>query len=48
MIIKISQTTSNIKQAYDVEIGDSYFRGEAGRYSRYQPITLTGNDTEIK
>jgi len=48
MIIKISQTASNTKQSYDVDIGDAYYRGEAGNISRYQPVTLVGKEGELK
>lgn len=48
MIIKISQTASNIKQLYDIEGETFYFHGEAGSVSRLQNITLSNQNTVIR
>jgi len=48
MIVKISQTASNIKQTFDIESDDFYYYGELGSMSRFQTITLSNNDTTIK
>jgi len=48
MIVKISQTASNIKQLFDIESADFYFQGECGSISRVQPITLVNKHTTIK
>ena len=47
MIIKISQTASNVKQSYDIESENFYFKGDAGS-SRLQSITLSNNENTIK
>ena len=48
MIIKISQTASNIKQAYDIESENFYCNGNAGSFSRMQSITLCKKENTIK
>ena len=48
MIIKISQTASNIKQSYDIESENFYYNGDAGSISRLQSITLSNNENTIK
>ncbi len=48
MIVKISQTASNIKQTFDIESDHFYFQGEAGKVSRLQTITLSNENTVIK
>lgn len=48
MIIKISQTASNIKQTFDIESDNFYFYGELGSVNRFQTITLSNKDTTIK
>ncbi|MBP3691705.1 MAG: hypothetical protein J6I80_00510 [Clostridia bacterium] len=48
MIIKISQTASNIKQSYNIESENFYYRGEAGSISRLQSITLSNKENIIK
>lgn len=48
MIIKISQTASNIKQSFNVESDGFYFQGETGSINRFKTITLSSNDTIIK
>ena len=48
MIIKISQTASNIKQSYDIESENFYYSGDAGSISRLQSITMSNKDTTIK
>lgn len=45
MIIDITQTSSNVKQSYEIESEGLYYHAEAGRVSRMQSITLT-NKTE--
>jgi len=41
MIIKITQTASNIKQRYDVAADNLYYLGQLGSLNRRQPITLS-------
>ena len=48
MIVKISQTASNIKQTFDIESDVFYFQGKVGQFSRFQPITLSNKDTKMK
>ena len=48
MVIKISQTASNIKQSYDIESENFYYRGDLGSISRLQSITMSNKDTTIK
>ncbi len=48
MIIKISQTASNIKQPYDIEGENFYYSGDAGSISRLQSITLSNKENAIK
>lgn len=48
MIIKISQTASNIKQTYDIDCNGNYYQGNAGTFSRFQPITISSNKTTLK
>jgi len=48
MIIKISQTASNIKQSYDIEGENFYYSGDAGSISRMQSITLSNKEKTIK
>ena len=48
MIVKISQTASNIKQTFDVESDSFYFHGELGSINQLQTITLSNKDTTIK
>ncbi len=48
MIIKISQTASNIKQSYDIESENFYYSGHTGSVSRLQSITLSNKDNTIK
>ena len=48
MIIKISQTASNIKQSYDIEGENFYYSGDAGSISRLQSITLSNKEKTIK
>lgn len=48
MIIKISQTASNIKQSYDIESENFYYSGDAGSISRLQSITLSNKENAIK
>lgn len=48
MIIKISQTASNIKQSYDVEGENFYYQGDAGNINRLQSIILSNKDNTIK
>lgn len=48
MIIKITQTASNIKQTYDVESDNLYYSGQLGSLNCRQPITLSCGDTVIK
>ncbi len=48
MIIKISQTASNIKQSYDIESENFYYSGYAGSISRLQSITLSNKENTIK
>ncbi|MBQ4601818.1 MAG: hypothetical protein IJB24_03055 [Clostridia bacterium] len=47
MIIKATQTASNIKQEYDIYVDDRYFKGRSGGISRFQNIHLNGRDTVI-
>ena len=48
MIIKISQTASNIKQSYDIEGENFYYSGVTGSISRLQSITLSNKENTIK
>lgn len=48
MIVKISQTASNIKQLYDIKSDNFSFQGEFGNVSRLQSITLFNKNTTIK
>ena len=48
MIIKISQTASNIQQSYDIAGENFYFQGNAGSLSRLQTITLSNKEKTIK
>lgn len=48
MIVKISQTASNIKQSYDIDGENFYFQGDVGSLSRLQSITLSNKETTIK
>ena len=48
MIIKATQTASNIKQEYDIYVDDRYFKGRSGGICRFQNIYLSRNDTVIK
>ena len=48
MIIKISQTASNIKQSYDIEGENFYYSGAAGSISRLQSITISNKENTIK
>ena len=48
MIIKISQTASNIKQSYDIESENFYYSGDTGSISRLQSITLYNKENTIK
>lgn len=48
MIISIKQTSSNIRQKYDIESDNFHFKGELGNLFRFQPITVSNADTEIK
>lgn len=48
MIVKISQTASNIKQTFDIECDNFYFYGKLGSYSRFQNIILSNKDSTIK
>ncbi len=48
MIVKISQTASNIKQSYDIEGENFYFQGDVGSLTRLQSITLSNKETTIK
>lgn len=48
MIIKITQTASNIKQTYDIEGESFYYQGESGNISCIQPIMLYNKENEIK
>lgn len=48
MIIKITQTASNIKQEYDVDSEGFHFHGTIGNVSRLQPITLSNASLTVK
>jgi len=48
MIIKITQTASNIKQRYDVAADNLYYLGQLGSLNRRQPITLSRENTVTK
>lgn len=47
MIIKIIQTSSNIKQEYDIEFPESTFFGSAGNVSALQHIEIFNKDTNL-
>lgn len=48
MIIKISQTASNIKQSYEIEGENFYYQGDTGSFCRLQDITLYNKENTIK
>ncbi|PWL80500.1 MAG: hypothetical protein DBY18_04600 [Clostridia bacterium] len=48
MIIKVSQTASNVRQSYDIEGENFYYTADAGSFSRLQSITLSGKDMTVK
>lgn len=48
MIVKISQTASNLKQLYEIESEGFYFQGENGSLNKWQNIILYNQDTTIK
>lgn len=48
MIIKISQTASNVKQSFDVESDNYYCKAEAGSFSSMQGISLAGKDIDVR
>ena len=48
MIVKVNQTTSNVKQSFDVELGEKNYVGETGRFSRFQSVTLKRGDTTLE
>ncbi len=48
MIIKISQTASNVKQSYDIKGDGFYYSGDTGRISRFQTITISNKDSALK
>lgn len=48
MIVKISQTASNVKQTFDIESDNFYFYGELGSMNRFQTITISNKQTTIR
>ena len=48
MIVKVTQTTSNVKQTFDVECGEAYSSGETGRFSRFQTVTLKNGESTLE
>lgn len=48
MIVKISQTASNIKQTFDIKSDDFYYYGKLGSINRFQEITLSNKDITVK
>ena len=48
MIVKITQTASDLSQAYDVEGDGFYYHAKAGSLSWIQPITLSNSKNTIK
>ncbi|MBR2915189.1 MAG: hypothetical protein IKC06_05215 [Clostridia bacterium] len=48
MIIKITQTASNIKQLYDIRGEDFSYQGKTGSLCTFQPITLFNDEVCIK
>ena len=48
MIVKLSQTASNIKQQYNVTGNNFNYQGQAGSFSKLQPIILHNNRTTLK
>ena len=48
MIIKISQTASNIKQQYEISGEGFYCQGDVGNVSRLQQITLCDSENTVK
>lgn len=48
MVIKISQTASNIKQSYDIDGENFYYNGNTGSISHMQSITLYNKENIIK
>lgn len=48
MIVKISQTASNIKQEYDIASNGLYYFGKSGSILRCQRIMLSNDEVTIK
>lgn len=48
MIVTVTQTASNVKQAYHVQCEGFSFQGRTGRFHSQQPIFLSGKNGEIK
>ena len=48
MIIKISQTSSNIKQSYDIQGANFSYVGNTGSVSRLQSITMSDGSNILK
>ena len=48
MVIKISQTASNVKQKFDIYYDYNYmYEGELGSINKYQKISLKQNDIDV-
>ncbi len=47
MIINIKQTSSNIKQEYEIESNDRYFYASAGSFHKLQSIVMKNKDREL-
>ena len=48
MIVKITQTASNVKQEYNIESESFYYQGKAGSLSPLQSVIMTNKDACIK
>ena len=48
MIVKITQTASNIKQLFYIDSDDFNFHGELGSWDKYQSISLSNEESVIK
>ena len=48
MIIKISQTASNVRQSYDIAGKNFNYQGKAGSVSRLQNVVLANSHTTIR
>lgn len=48
MIVRITQTASNVKQEYEIIGGGLFFSGHNGNLCKWQPITLSDRDAVFR